>query len=115
MRNYQRLMSSSTPHPSRRCAPIHLLPQGEKVKPASTSARNGWFASALRPTLIAAKEASMTIHSISAKRATHSAEARVAAQDWHALVSELNAHGSAVMPALLSPQECAEIAGLYPH
>jgi len=23
---------SNTPHPSRRCAPIHLLPQGEKAK-----------------------------------------------------------------------------------
>ncbi|TPJ60560.1 hypothetical protein FJ471_18415 [Mesorhizobium sp. B2-7-1] len=22
----------NTPHPSRRCAPIHLLPQGEKAK-----------------------------------------------------------------------------------
>ncbi len=57
----------------------------------------------------------MTIHSISIKRATRSAEARVAAQDWATLVGELNSHGSAVMLALLSPEECAEIASLYPH
>ncbi|MES0072092.1 2OG-Fe(II) oxygenase [Mesorhizobium sp. M0058] len=57
----------------------------------------------------------MTIHSISTKRAAHSAEARIAAQDWSALIGELNSHGSTVMPALLSPEECTEIAGLYPH
>ncbi|TGT34844.1 2OG-Fe(II) oxygenase, partial [Mesorhizobium sp. M8A.F.Ca.ET.165.01.1.1] len=27
----------------------------------------------------------------------------------------LNANGSAVMPGLLSPEECADIAALYPH
>jgi hypothetical protein len=57
----------------------------------------------------------MTVHSLTTQRATRSAEARVAAQDWGALVSELNSYGSAVMPALLSPQECADIAALYPH
>lgn len=57
----------------------------------------------------------MTVHSLTTKRATRSAEARVAAQDWGALASELNAYGSAVMPALLSSQECADIAALYPH
>lgn len=57
----------------------------------------------------------MTIHSITAKRATRSDEARVAARDWSALVGDLNSCGSAVMPALLSPEECAEIAALYPH
>ncbi|MGX5842454.1 2OG-Fe(II) oxygenase [Mesorhizobium sp. ArgA1] len=57
----------------------------------------------------------MTIHSLNTKRATRSAEARVDAQDWCALVGELNSRGCAVMPALLSPEECAEIAALYPH
>ncbi|TIW29769.1 MAG: proline hydroxylase, partial [Mesorhizobium sp.] len=57
----------------------------------------------------------MTIHSISAKRASRSAETRVEAQDWPALVSELNAHGCAVMKNLLAPGECDEIAALYPH
>ena len=57
----------------------------------------------------------MTVHSLTTQRAAHSAKARVAAQDWGALVSELNSYGSAVMPALLSPEECAEIAALYPH
>jgi hypothetical protein len=57
----------------------------------------------------------MTVHSLTTRRATRSAEARVAAQDWGALASELDAYGAAVMPALLSPQECAEIAALYPH
>ncbi|OWK22368.1 hypothetical protein AJ88_08790 [Mesorhizobium amorphae CCBAU 01583] len=31
--NHRCLISSNTPHPSRRCAPIHLLPQGEKGAP----------------------------------------------------------------------------------
>ncbi|CAN7655551.1 2OG-Fe(II) oxygenase [Mesorhizobium sp. LjNodule214] len=57
----------------------------------------------------------MTIHSISAKRTTRSAEARVRDQDWHELASELNNHGCAVMEKLLSPEECAEIAALYPQ
>lgn len=33
----------------------------------------------------------MTIHSLNTKRAGRSAETRVGAQDWRALVSELNA------------------------
>ena len=57
----------------------------------------------------------MTVHSLTTQRAARSAEARVAAQDWGALASELNSYGSAVMPALLSPQECTDIAALYPH
>ncbi|RJT29646.1 proline hydroxylase [Mesorhizobium waimense] len=57
----------------------------------------------------------MTIHSISARRAVRSAEARVADQDWSELASELNGHGCAVMEKLLSPDECREIAELYPH
>ncbi|MGX8008474.1 2OG-Fe(II) oxygenase [Mesorhizobium sp. ORM8.1] len=57
----------------------------------------------------------MTIHSVTTKRASQSAESRIAAQNWHALVSDLNAHGCAVMPGLLSAEECTEIAALYPH
>jgi hypothetical protein len=57
----------------------------------------------------------MTIHSISAKRAARSAQTRVADCDWRGLVSELNTHGCAVMEKLLSPEECAEIAALYPR
>mgnify|MGYP001135501852 FL=1 len=57
----------------------------------------------------------MTVHSLNTKRASRSAEARVAEQDWAMLVAELNAHGCAVMPSLLSAVECAEIAALYPH
>ncbi|TPI11959.1 proline hydroxylase [Mesorhizobium sp. B4-1-3] len=57
----------------------------------------------------------MTMHSLSAKRVGRSSESRVAAQDWRGIVSDLNAHGCAVMPGLLSAEECADIAGLYPH
>ncbi|MDX8540931.1 2OG-Fe(II) oxygenase [Mesorhizobium abyssinicae] len=57
----------------------------------------------------------MTIHSISSHREIRSAQARVADQDWRTLTGELNAHGCAVMPALLAPDECAEIAALYPR
>ncbi|TPN97202.1 2OG-Fe(II) oxygenase [Mesorhizobium sp. B1-1-5] len=57
----------------------------------------------------------MTIHSLNTRRAGRSAESRVAAQDWRALVSDLNARGCAVMPGLLSAEECTDIAALYPH
>lgn len=42
-----------------------------------------------------------------------SAEARVAAYDWQALSRELDGFGCAVLPKLLSPEECRSIAGLY--
>src|SRR4051794_26641264 len=57
----------------------------------------------------------MTIHSLTAKRASQSAESRVETQNWRALVSDVNAHGCAVMPSLLSAEECADIGALYPH
>ncbi|MBN9040477.1 MAG: 2OG-Fe(II) oxygenase [Rhizobiales bacterium] len=43
------------------------------------------------------------------------AEQRVDGYDWTALASELDNCGAAVLPQLLTPQECAEIAALYPH
>ena len=43
-----------------------------------------------------------------------SAEARVAAYDWHALAGELDNFGCAVLPKLLSSEECRTIAALYP-
>lgn len=42
-----------------------------------------------------------------------SAEARVAAYDWRALAGELDGFGCAVLPKLLSPDECRAIAALY--
>jgi hypothetical protein len=42
-----------------------------------------------------------------------SAEARVVAYDWPALAGDLDAYGCAVLPKLLSPQECRTIAALY--
>lgn len=57
----------------------------------------------------------MTIHSLNTKCTSRSAESRVAAHDWRVLVSDLNAHGSAVMPGLLSAEECDDIAALYPQ
>ena len=41
------------------------------------------------------------------------AEGRVAAYDWHALGGELDNYGCAVLPKLLSPEECRTIAALY--
>ncbi|TAN00716.1 MAG: hypothetical protein EPN45_14035, partial [Rhizobiaceae bacterium] len=46
--------------------------------------------------------------------AAPSAEARVAAYDWKALAGELDSYGCAVLPKLLSPEECGDIAALYP-
>ncbi|KRE12258.1 proline hydroxylase [Bosea sp. Root483D1] len=43
-----------------------------------------------------------------------SAEARVAAYDWTALAGELDGFGCAVLPGLLTPEECRGVAALYP-
>lgn len=43
-----------------------------------------------------------------------SAEARVSAYDWKALAGELDGFGCAVMPKLLTPEECRSISALYP-
>ena len=43
-----------------------------------------------------------------------SPETRVAACDWAALAAELDGFGCAVLPKLLSPEECGAIAALYP-
>jgi hypothetical protein len=43
-----------------------------------------------------------------------SAEARVAAYDWKALAGELDGFGCAVLPKLLTPEECRSISRLYP-
>jgi len=52
---------------------------------------------------------------ISPAPAVTSAEARVAAYDWQALAGELDNYGCAVLPKLLSPEECRTIAALYPE
>ncbi|MGY3618632.1 2OG-Fe(II) oxygenase [Bradyrhizobium sp. USDA 10063] len=51
---------------------------------------------------------------ISRPSAVRSAESRVAAYDWQVLAGELDDYGCAVLPKLLSPEECRAIAGLYP-
>jgi uncharacterized protein len=38
---------------------------------------------------------------------------RVAAADWDSVARELDCHGCALLPRLLTPAECARIAGLY--
>lgn len=40
-------------------------------------------------------------------------EKRVAAADWAAVTDEVNAHGCALLPRLLTDRECATIAALY--
>lgn len=45
--------------------------------------------------------------------APRSLEGRIAALDWPAALASLDAQGSAVLPALLSPEECRAAAGLY--
>jgi len=40
---------------------------------------------------------------------------RVDAFDWTSLAADLDNFGAAVLPQLLTPLECAEIAALYPH
>jgi len=43
------------------------------------------------------------------------AEARVDGYDWNALAQDLDGYGCAVLEKLLTPQECRDIAALYPH
>jgi len=50
---------------------------------------------------------------ISSASAVTSAEARVAAYDWEAIADELDDYGCAVLPKLLSPEECRAFAALY--
>ncbi|MHA6757923.1 2OG-Fe(II) oxygenase [Streptacidiphilus sp. PAMC 29251] len=38
---------------------------------------------------------------------------RIAGADWTAVTDEVNEHGCALLPQLLTPAECAEIAALY--
>ena len=40
---------------------------------------------------------------------------RVAAADWDSVARELDEYGCAPLPRLLTPAECARIAGLYDH
>jgi hypothetical protein len=51
---------------------------------------------------------------LSSASAVSSAKARVAAYDWQALAGELDGYGCAVLPKLLSPEECGAVAALYP-
>ena len=51
---------------------------------------------------------------ISSASAVSSPKARVAGYDWQALAGELDNYGCAVLPKLLSPEECRTIAALYP-
>jgi hypothetical protein len=47
--------------------------------------------------------------------ANKSVETRVNAYDWKALAGELDGFGCAILPKLLSPEECQAISGLYPQ
>jgi hypothetical protein len=44
-----------------------------------------------------------------------SAAGRVDGADWDRITEEVNSYGCALTPQLLTPQECARIAGLYPR
>ena len=44
-----------------------------------------------------------------------SIQERIGRYDWNALTAEMNAHGCAVLPELLTVAECKELAALYPH
>jgi len=51
---------------------------------------------------------------ISSDSAVGSEEARIALYDWQSLTGELDRYGCAVLPKLLSSEECRSIAALYP-
>jgi uncharacterized protein len=45
---------------------------------------------------------------------TRNAVARVSALDWHGISQDLDGQGNAVLPGLLTPDECQGLAELYP-
>src|SRR5260370_32321665 len=42
-------------------------------------------------------------------------DARVSQYDWERLSKELSLHGCAVTEGLLSPEECRQVAAMYPE
>src|SRR5580700_38302 len=44
-----------------------------------------------------------------------SVDRRIDAYDWNAIGNDLDGFGCAILPRLLSPDECDDIAALYPH
>jgi hypothetical protein len=52
---------------------------------------------------------------VRATSAVWSAETRVSRYDWETLSGDLNGYGCAVLEKLLSPDECRQIARLYPR
>ncbi|MCK6450233.1 MAG: 2OG-Fe(II) oxygenase [Alphaproteobacteria bacterium] len=51
--------------------------------------------------------------SAAADRAERAIVRRVAAQDWDRVVREIDAHGAAVLPGVLTPEECAALIACY--
>ena len=47
--------------------------------------------------------------------AAESVERRIGGYDWSTIGADLDAFGCATLQKLLSPQECDDIAALYPH
>jgi hypothetical protein len=55
------------------------------------------------------------VRNVASDPVARSAEQRAGAYDWSALAGELDRQGCAVLEGLLSPQECGDIAALYPQ
>ncbi|NLS01538.1 2OG-Fe(II) oxygenase [Rhizobium sp. P38BS-XIX] len=56
----------------------------------------------------------MNVTTLSSASAPVTAEGRISRYDWNLLVGDLDNFGCAVMPKLLTPDECTAIASLYP-
>ena len=50
---------------------------------------------------------------MSLAHADNDTHARLGAIDWEPILAELDRDGHAVLPSVLTPGECAEVAGLY--
>jgi uncharacterized protein len=57
--------------------------------------------------------ADLRTHDAPASAPVHDLTARIAGVAWPQVSSELDAHGAAVLPQLLTPPECAALAALY--
>jgi uncharacterized protein len=55
-----------------------------------------------------------SVKTVAAPSGERSDNMRISRCDWETLSGDLNAHGCAVLEKLLSPDECREIAALYP-
>ena len=104
MRNGEFDFSDGTPERQRRVTPPERKPAA--AVPAAV-------------TEIASADAAASAQAAATARKALGAAAGIAAHaaglDWQAIAAELDAHGYAIVPGMLTAEECAALAALYPQ